>query len=427
MKTATPYLLAVSFSVAASFFAGMISWCFCPPEPRMTIRDTCDRVVFSPDGSSFVTVDGLSSGNATTQPRFRIRLWDINSHEEKLLIESSTQFIENVAFSQDGQKVAMFGRDVETLVKRLRTSRIRVWNAKTGKVEQAITSDDFEGLKNASGVFFSGKGGLMIFRRSDLLLSYDILDAVERKLVRTNETLPSWFLMKPGEDLPTDIWPETKRITKHIAGNWEIPLRACYPPIHRGGPQILDQIDVSSNGKILARGGSNDTLEIWNSENAKKKDLKLPFLIWGPTTIRLSLKGNRVLVGGSLIPEKTHSIIDRVTEWLRPSKPVPFSAQMFLESRDDFWLYDTTTGEELAHFPDVSDAFLSPDGKTVAAVRDDRIELWNIPVARPWLKIVGVAVITGLVVSFFLGSIKLCVRRRQILKKKKLANIIGES
>jgi WD40 repeat protein len=86
------------------------------------------------------------------------------------------------------------------------------------------------------------------------------------------------------------------------------------------------------------------------------------------------------------------------------------------EPRCTVFLLDSYTGAEKAAVKYARSPLFSPDGKMLAVIRDDRpLEIWDLPIRKPWIKLVGYAA------GSFLGA--LAILRGALLIGKRLRSM----
>jgi hypothetical protein len=65
---------------------------------------------------------------------------------------------------------------------------------------------------------------------------------------------------------------------------------------------------------------------------------------------------------------------------------------------------DTVKGAQLAHLPNRTRGIFTPDGTAMAILGEDQIEFWDLPIAKPWAKIVAIGCSMTIISALVLGA-----------------------
>lgn len=389
---------ALVLALGLGLMAGAVAWTQLPPEPRTTLEGVFEDIVFAPDGTTFVTVEQVGSpdGNGVVpwwKRAYRILLWDAASTERKAVLTEKIEYYtpSPIVYSPDSRRIAVFVSE-RAVGQRGSRCTLRVWDSQTGHEEQAITHADWMELSEVDAVFFSRQGELRGFRPTDK--GYDVWDIGGRRRVCAG-CLPSWCTSWPPEDpLSLHSRQNTSKMATAIEGRWDVVLRTyCsgFSIAGLGGEPIV----VSGDGKTLVRVGTGET-EVWDLvEGSIRHRLAIPGVreVWSRLALALSPEADFVVVAAYL-SEETETAWQQLRGWLgvggRKATAVGTAATA---SAPDLWLLETSTGHPTAHFPLARKVSFSAGGDSLGVVYQDRVELWDFPLHKPWGKIVAAALV----------------------------------
>ena len=91
-------------------------------------------------------------------------------------------------------------------------------------------------------------------------------------------------------------------------------------------------------------------------------------------------------------------------------------SKLGIKQRDSvFVIYDVTTDSQVVQLPQARGVRFSDDGKTLIVVTADALELYDVPLGKPWFRIVGAALAGGVLV-FLIGQWLRWRQRRRVRK-----------
>jgi dipeptidyl aminopeptidase/acylaminoacyl peptidase len=97
--------------VLGASVAAVLATLFLPAEPRVTISGHYDRLVFAPDGRTFIIAETLGRPDARgivpwPEKVTRLRLWDATGRQRRSA-DFPMREVKTVAFAPDGHRVAV--------------------------------------------------------------------------------------------------------------------------------------------------------------------------------------------------------------------------------------------------------------------------------------------------------------------------------
>ena len=204
--------------------------------------DVVRSVTFSPDGQT------LASGSDDKT----IKLWNVETGKEICNWSGHSKEVTTVCISPDGQTLAS-GSDDKT---------VKVWNLKTGKKKLIITKD----LVYFKSFAFSPDGQIIAIGCDNWIILWSLSKQDETRII-----VPS----PPLKDL-TAVTFSPDGQTLASSNNNTIQLRQLSTTkllriisVYSDQINRVQSIAISPDGHILASGGSDKTIKLWNLETGE--------------------------------------------------------------------------------------------------------------------------------------------------------------
>ncbi|HEY7314751.1 MAG TPA: WD40 repeat domain-containing protein [Gemmataceae bacterium] len=271
-----------------------------------------------------------------------VRLWDVATGKQKVIIKYGDGIIQTVAVSSDGKMVAS---SVGGMVK--------LWDAATGKHKATLVQHGPPDIGMARCVRFSGDGKLLAATGSGkTILLWDVASQVEVQAKRDEQIRLAREAMARKEK-------EKVNNERIIQLEKEIGAEDKPKAILTGHTGGVLSVAFSSDSKLLASASEDATVKLWEVATGKEKvALEHKGRV---TSVALSSDGKTLASDGGL-------------------------ESSFMRLR----LWDITTGKEKAKLkPDapygwrVHTVAFSSDGKTVASATDGTfVSLWDVATGK---------------------------------------------
>ena len=317
-------------------------------------------VAFSPDGSRL----------ASTSDDHLVKVWDANSGMELLTIQEHHSPPCCVAFSPDGLYLATGSEDRVIHVSEVRTGkRVQTFQGHTLPVTAVAFTPD--GHRLVSG---SRDQTMKVWDVHGTNQPLDFGDSTARPFFNTAVSLDGRLLAAGGQDNDrlSHVWDLKTGKLVHLLGG------------HQGG---IPGVAISPDGRQLATASLDDTVKVWDLKTGTlKRTLKgHTFMVY---RVEFSADGRVLASGGG---DDTVRVWDQETGKVRFTLSHPggvFEVAISNNGRmlasgapKELKLWDPQTGAAVGSIPwgddSVSALALSPDGRLLAAGGYMMIEIWD--------------------------------------------------
>ena len=351
-------------------------WNVSTGEHRRTLTEhtgDIEGLAFSPDGNTLVS---SGSGDGT------IRFWDVRTGDQKHAVTGHTDYVYSVAFNPDGKSVASGYSD----------GSIRFWDAETGRHLKTLKKGH-----EASGLVFSEDGKTLAYAEG---LDIRLQDAGtgEEKMLLTGHTwgMHSMVLSPDGDTLASGSEDMTIRLWNMHTGEHKKTLS--------GHQHRVYSVAFSPDGKTLASGSDDNTIRLWNVDTGETERILTghagefegvdngPSSVEGVKSVAFSPDGKMLASGGGdnvihlwdIGTGKRKMTLTGHTHWVFSLAFSPDGKTLASGSVDsDIRLWDPHTGAHkktlAGHGNWVRSIAFSSDGKTLVSGSDDgSVLLWEM-------------------------------------------------
>ena len=319
-------------------------------------------------------------------PHVALELWDMTNHKKIRSLAAGKGEVSSIAISSDGRLA----------VSSIGSTGVKLWNLATGKEEKRIKENE----SNCAPLVFSRKGTQVLIGHADYAGElWDLGSGKVRSLPGENERLGSFVVCLPDGETAVMAWPDGKvKICSLVSAKEKTAF-------HTGS---ISRASISSNGKIMAVGCQDGSIQIWDVEIAKQIHL-LKGHSGNLSSVDFSPDGKELVSCGEdgtiRLWEVASGKETRKIESVSATKIV-FSGdgkRLIGLSSTGFATLDVATGEEIhiiaSHFAGVTSVAYSPDGKQVlSGSAGDRLLAWDALSGR-FLRRISTDIATGIALT----------------------------
>jgi RNA polymerase sigma factor (sigma-70 family) len=323
-----------------------------------------------------------------------VRVWELATGREALAIPKAHEgsMVRGVALSPDGKTLASGGGDNGRRA-------LVLWDAVTGKPLHVLG----EKKDHVTCVAFSPDGKVLASAGQDTAVClWDVATGRLRRRLWGHDRKVSSLAFLPdgkrlisgGHDDTLRLWDTTtgRELRQHEAQGGDPPesLHESLKPYNGG----VHSVAVSRDGKVLAAGGYNGTVRLWETETGKpltrwqalsREVLTLTFAPDGKTLAVAGFDHAITLwdpaTGTRLLPHQGHTSV------VQHALFTPDGRRVVSVGRDlTIRIWDAAAGRELhvlrGHKEWIGCAAISPDGRTLASGSGGDIRLWDVATGK---------------------------------------------
>jgi WD40 repeat protein/uncharacterized caspase-like protein len=336
--TETPLAFSYDGKVLATGGKAVKLWDVATGNALRTLPGDARALSFSPDQKTLAGTGGTET-----------RLWNVTTGKELQTLEGSQLGVDSVAFNADGKLLAV-GNSNNTvdLWDSVQRQKLRVLKGHVSAIAAVAASADDKVLASALAAGIAG------ITRNDPI---KIWDPITGQLVRS--------LITKNDGYSIGLSRDGTRLISGSSGNsvnmWNVSQVAVQREIAvRSSRFTPDRVALSGDGKLIAAGGREGTLKIWEAGTGREL---------------FTLAGHK------------RGVWDLA---FSPNNQLLASAG----SDADIKLWSVATGQEvntlMGHSVGVGAITFSPDGKKLASGGQDRmIMVWNIADGNPEVSYMG--------------------------------------
>lgn len=290
----------------------------------------------------------LAIGNGETGD---IKIWDL---ETKKVVQSFTDAGNSFVFHPDQQRLISITPAFD------QSPTLKLWDVQSGKILQ-----DFKFAENRFGPIKVSPNGLNLalftaygeenWKISELNLQTSKIKDMKYDFPLFWETVPPYIYTSKGDLLSITYAHDEKLHLLNLSNNSDTELQIPFASLSEvdQAEAIISTMAINSNGSYIAGGAKNGNIYIWDTIN-----------------------GNLIQTIAAHEPSRTDG-------WLGGIKILEFSPETNLlvsvgyDGFTKFW--NAKTGTLLRKLNICYFAGFTPDGRYLAAIGKDGIQLWEIP------------------------------------------------
>ena len=247
-------------------FLSLLYYRFLRDDSFATLRGEFGRLhhlAFSPDGES------IAAGNTNTEKLQdgkiwnvgHVKIWDVRTKQERLVINTGNQSLNAIAFSPDGKHLALGGSGI--------------WDAKSGKQLTYIPPDHF--------ACYSPDGSLVASALENSIVFIDCLSGNRQSQLDGHTGKVESLAFSPhGRTLASCARDGTVRL-------WSTQSWQEIKILH-GHSRAVTFVAFSSDGGTLASSGEDGTIRLWDVKNSNELRIMSSLSKYGPLAFSPDLK-----------------------------------------------------------------------------------------------------------------------------------------
>ena len=310
-------------------------------------------MVFSPDGNKLASADNGGLFGGPMENVEMIRLWSTETGQYKITLENPAFLANSIAFSPDGDTIAIGGWD-----RGLSTGTVRLWDAATGEHKETLIEED---TNSVFTVAYSPDGASLVSGSKDgtILLWDTTTYQLKAELTGYSDAIAfspdSSTLAIAGQDRKIRLWDA-------VSGEHKLTLTENTDEVY--------SLVFNPDGGTFAGIGGDSTIRLWDAVTGEHLQT-----ITGHTrsvsSISFSPDGSRLATGSGHDAAGDNDKIIRIWNVRSGCLQSTFKVPLGRRIKDDH----KTFADAVSY---------SPDGKTLASASEDgTIRLWDVESEKP--------------------------------------------